>query len=90
MKAIIEKIKLWFEKAGIVSVIYLILFLITLFFGKTILGFVGLKFLKEILAGAFLGIFLYINWNVIIKMWKTKVEPEIKVAVKRITKSKKI
>lgn len=70
VKKIVEKVKAWFKKVGLTSVIYLLLFILTLAFGNLVLGIVGLKFATKFLAGAFLGIFFYINWNVIRKLLK--------------------
>ena len=69
----VQKIQAWFKKIGFTSLGYLLLFFITLFFGKFIFGIIGLKFIVSYLSGAFLGIFIYVNWNVIRKLIKEKI-----------------
>ena len=60
-----KKLKLWLKKAGFTSIAYLAIF--------AVLFILGYKFLS----GAALGIFCYINWNVIIKLWNEEVQPEV-------------
>jgi len=77
LKIFWEKLKLWVEKAGFVSLIYLLLGVLTLMFGKAILGIVLLGWVAKPLGGAFLGIFCYLNWNVIRKLWKENVSDKL-------------
>ena len=53
-----EKIKLWFSETGLTNVVYL---------GAAIAGKILLG--SNLLLGAGIGIFVYINWNVIRKLW---------------------
>jgi hypothetical protein len=70
----VEKIKLWIKKAGFTSIAYLLIGLGLLFFG----GIIPIvNTIKQELIGASLGIFVYINWNVIVKLWKTKIKTKI-------------
>jgi hypothetical protein len=79
----VEKIKLWFEKAGFTSVIYLALAVGVFFFG----GLIPIvSMVKTYLVGAFLGIFCYINWNVIRKIWNEEVKTKIDELVDKIEK----
>lgn len=77
----VEKIKLWLKKAGFTSIAYLLIALGLLFFGNLIPIIGGLK--KE-LFGAALGIFVYINWNVIAKIWNENVKSKIDDVVDKI------
>lgn len=61
-----KEIKLWLKHAGITVIGYLI--------AGIVLFIMGYKFL----AGAAFGIFLYVNWNVIVKIWSNEIKPEIK------------
>lgn len=56
-----EKLQIWFEKTGLTNVGYLLAFFVAM-----ILGF-------KILAGAAIGIFTYINFNVIRKLIEKRV-----------------
>lgn len=56
----LSKISFWFAKTGLTNICYLIAFFIV--------WILGYKFL----AGAALGIFVYINWNVIKKLVTNK------------------
>lgn len=62
MKKTINKFRRWISEAGFTSTVYAVLF--TVFF----VG--GHKFLS----GAMLGIFVYLNWNVIRKLWSKPAE----------------
>jgi hypothetical protein len=70
----VQKLKVWFKKLGFTNVVYLGLAIGTPFVP---LGLIGLAFLKAYLVGAFIGIFCYLNWNLIAKLWKTKVQDVI-------------
>ena len=70
----VEKIKVWFEKAGFTSIVYLAIALGIFFFGSMIPLVGGLK--RE-LFGAFLAVFCYINWNTIVKIYKKEVKSKI-------------
>ena len=70
----VEKIKLWFEKVGFTSVLYLAIAIGVFLFGG-LLPIVG--GLKQELFGAFLGIFAYINWNTIVKIYNSNVKSKI-------------
>lgn len=63
------KIKLWLEKAGFTSLAYFAVFCFMFIMGH------------KFLAGAALGIFVYINWNVIVKIWKEEIKPEVEKMV---------
>ena len=84
IKEIIEKVKLWFNAAGFTSLAYLALFVATFLFGGSILGIIGFGFLAKYLAGAFIGIFCYVNWNVITKIWKGIIRPKIDEVIDKI------
>lgn len=58
----IEKLKLWFQKTGLTNVGYLAAVL-----GAILIG-------SKLLLGAALGIFVYINFNVIQKMIKSVIQ----------------
>ncbi len=73
MKNKLEKLKTWLKNAGFTSGIYLALFLITLIFGSGIIG----SGLAKYLAGAFFGIFCYVNWNVLKKVFKEDVVEKV-------------
>ena len=57
----LEKLKLWFQKTGLTNVGYLAAFLVALLLGS------------KLLAGAALGIFIYINFNVLQKIIKDSI-----------------
>lgn len=57
IKNFLKKAKLWLKEVGFTNAVYLILF--TYFF------ITGATFL----AGAALGVFVYVNWNVIVKLY---------------------
>jgi hypothetical protein len=61
-----QKVKLWIEKTGLTNVLYVILAI-----GAISLPIGG--FLRFGLFGAFVGIFVYVNWNVVRKLWKEKI-----------------
>ena len=79
----ITKIKLWFVNAGFTSVVYLAIALGIYLFGGA-LPIVGA--LKQELFGAFLGIFAYINWNVIRKIWNDDIKSKIDILTDKIDK----
>lgn len=58
----IEKLKLWFKETGLTNVGYLGAFIASLLIGS------------KFLAGAALGIFVYINFNIIQKLVRDKIE----------------
>ena len=82
-----EKIKLWLANAGFTSVVYGILFIINIFIGKRLLNSIGFEFLHPFLTGAFFGIFLYVNWNVIGKIWKDELKPRFKDKVEDVVEN---
>jgi len=61
-----QKVKAWLIRTGVTNVLYLVLAIAAL------IAPIG-KFLSLVLFGAFLGIFAYINWNVVRKIWKEKI-----------------
>ena len=69
-----EKAKIWLKATGFTNVAYLAL-AFGLMLGIIPLFFLG--FLKTYLVGAFLGIFCYINWNMIVKIYKAKIGDKI-------------
>ena len=73
LKTFIEKAKIWVKDLGFTNVVYFLLALGTLTLGHIPLKLVGLVFLKPYLVGAFTGIFCYINWNKIAKLYKDKI-----------------
>jgi hypothetical protein len=78
MKEKLGKFKTWLKNAGFTSGVYLALFLVTLLFGSSILG----SGLAKYLAGAFIGIFCYINWNVLVKVFKEDVVKKVEEKIK--------
>lgn len=56
MKSFLNAIKKWISEAGLTATAYLALFAVFFSFGN------------KFLAGAMLGIFVYLNWNVIRKL----------------------
>ena len=74
LNVFIQKAKVWLTQLGFTNLGYLTLFVATILSGKMVLGMVGLGFLQPYLAGAFIGIFCYINWNLIVKIYKTEVK----------------
>lgn len=68
----LAKAKVWLTETGLTNLIYL-----GLGFGIW-LGIIPLLvfgFLKAYLVGAFFGIFIYLNWNIIVKLYKsTKID----------------
>lgn len=64
LKSFIRKLKIWIKEAGFTNLVYLILF--AYFFTS------GSAFL----AGAALGVFVYVNWNTIIKIYNRDLESE--------------
>lgn len=56
MSKFLEKLKKWISEAGLTATAYLALFVVFFSFGNSFL------------AGAMLGIFVYLNWNVIRKL----------------------
>lgn len=73
----LEKAKTWLKESGFTNVIYLTLAIGTLLLGNIPLNIVGLGFLKPYLVGGFFAVFTYINWNIIVKLYKTKVKPKL-------------
>lgn len=67
-----KKLKLWLKKAGFTSLAYLGIF--------AALYLLGYKFL----GGAALGIFCYVNWNVIVKLWNNQIQPEVDKVVDKV------
>jgi hypothetical protein len=65
-----EKIKLWFKSTGLTNLAYLAIGI----GGKLLLG-------SGVLLGAGLGIFLYINFNVIRKLFNSATEKEFQEKV---------
>lgn len=57
VKNFLKKAKLWLKEAGFTNAVYLILFAYFFTTGATFL------------AGAALGVFVYVNWNVIVKLY---------------------
>ena len=70
----VEKIKTWFEKVGLTSILYLIVAVVVFLFGGLIPIIGGFK---QELFGASLGVFVYINWNIITKLYNNKVKSKI-------------
>ncbi len=60
-----RKIKQWIAKTGFTNILYLLLSAFTFIF-------MGNYFLT----GAFIGVFVYINWNTIIKLIKDEKETQ--------------
>lgn len=56
----LEKVKLWIKETGLTNLAYLVIGI----GGKLILG-------SNMLFGAGLGIFIYLNWNVIRKLYNS-------------------
>ena len=79
--AFIEKVKIWFKKTGFTNIVYLGLAIGTPF---APLGLIGLAFLKPYLVGAFIGIFCYLNWNLIVKLWNTNVKDAVEDKIDEI------
>jgi hypothetical protein len=75
----VDKFKKWLDNAGFTSAVYLLLFVVTLIFGSGLLG----SGLSKYLAGAFLGIFCYVNWNVLKKVFKEDVTDKVKEIIKK-------
>ena len=73
----VQKLKIWFKETGFTNAVYIGLAVATFLGGGIPLGLVGLAFLKPYLVGAFFGIFCYLNWNHIIKLWNTKIKDRI-------------
>lgn len=70
----VQKLKIWIKETGFTNVVYIGLAIGTPFIP---LGLIGLAFLKTYLVGAFFGIFAYLNWNHILKLWNTKIKDKI-------------
>jgi hypothetical protein len=69
----VKKFTNWLKQAGFTSAVYLALFLVAVFLGKTFLS------------GVFLGIFVYVNFNVLKKIFK---EDVVKPAEELLNKKK--
>jgi hypothetical protein len=80
----IQKAKIWLTETGFTNIVYLALAL-GLLFGIIPIGMIGLGFLKKYLIGAFLGIFCYLNWNIIVKLYKTHIGDKINDKLDDIT-----
>lgn len=63
-----QKIKVWFEKSGLTNLVFLAV-AVGIWFVPIVPG--GIK--SHVCVGA-LSIFAYLNWNLIRKLWKAKVE----------------
>lgn len=63
-----QKVKVWIEKSGLTNFVFL-----AVAFGVWFVPIIPAAIKGHVTTGA-LSIFVYLNWNLIRKLWKTKVE----------------
>jgi hypothetical protein len=71
IRQIIAAIKAWYDKSGITSLLWLGI-------AVAVVILPGTPFLKGLGLGVSIGIFVYINWNIIRKLIKDNIVDKIK------------